>query len=339
MTGNADFAFDDVAIVALASCEAPIVVTSDQIDEQLAPLYERVGSRSGLLESVAGIAERRHWPEGVSFVDAAAMAGKRALDRSEVDVSRIGLIVDTSVCRQHLEPSSTVSVHAQLELPSTCLNFDLSNACLGFLNGIQVAGAMIESGQVDYALIVDGEGSRELQEATIHRLLEPEASIEDLFASFASLTLGSGSTAAVIGRHSETPGSHQVAGGFFRAETVHHELCVGSLDGMVTDTAALLEAGTKLAAVAWAEIEHEYWRDMDCYILHQISTVHTQAMIIGLDLPQDRIPMTFPHFGNIGPSSIPFTLASHQDKLQAGEKVLCMGIGSGLNVAAIEIRW
>jgi 3-oxoacyl-[acyl-carrier-protein] synthase-3 len=339
-TGNADFAFDDLGIMSLTRCEAPVVATSAEIDERLAPLYERVGTRPGLLESVAGIVERRYWPEDVSFTDAATMAGQRALEESGVPTSRIGLVIDTSVCRKFLEPSSTVSVHAALDLPPTCINFDLSNACLGFLNGIQVAGAMIKSGVVEYALIVDGEGSRELHENTIRRLLADDATTEDLFESFASLTLGSGATAAVLGPHSAHPASHRVLGGFFRADTVHHELCVGSLDGMVTDTAALLEAATKLASTAWSEIAHEDWRDqIDHYILHQVSKVHTQAIVTALDLPPDRIPTTFPMFGNIGPSSIPFTLASIADDIAPDDRVLCLGIGSGLNVAAIELIW
>ena len=84
------------------------------------------------------------------------------------------------------------------------MNFDISNACLGFLNGIQIAGSMIETGQIDYALVVDGEGTCQIHETTIQKLLADDATIEDLFENFAT-TLGSGSAAMVIGRHSENP--------------------------------------------------------------------------------------------------------------------------------------
>ncbi|MFN0027088.1 MAG: hypothetical protein ACKV2O_07890 [Acidimicrobiales bacterium] len=49
------------------------------------------------------------------------------------------------------------------------MNYDISNACLGFLNGIHLAGVMIHSGQIDYALIVDAEGTREFYDNTIAR--------------------------------------------------------------------------------------------------------------------------------------------------------------------------
>ncbi len=339
MSGNASFRFDDIAVVSLAACDAPVVVTSDEIDERLTEFYERVGARPGLLESLAGISERRQWPEGVSFMDAAAMAGEQAIQKSGIDRSRIGLVMDTSVCRERLEPSSSVTVHDSLGLPSTCMNFDVSNACLGFLNGMHIAGAMIESGQIEYALIVDGEGTREIQNNTLDRLLAPDSTMDDLFSNFASLTLGSGSTAMVVGRHADNPGSHRIVRGFFRADTVHHDLCVGSLESMRTDTAALLEAGTSLAKLAWDDAEKSDWLNMDRYILHQISQVHTAAMIDVLGFDAAKVPRSFPTHGNMGPAAVPFTLAGAADTLSTGDRVLCLGIGSGLNCSVVELLW
>ena len=50
----------------------------------------------------------------VSFSDAAAMAGAKALAEAGVDPSEVGLLIDTSVSRAHLEPSAAVAVHAAL---------------------------------------------------------------------------------------------------------------------------------------------------------------------------------------------------------------------------------
>lgn len=339
MNGNAGFTFDDVAIVAVSACEAPEVVTSVEIDERLSEFYQRTNAKAGVLSQLAGISERRRWPEGVSFMDAAAMAGEKAIVESGIDRSLIGLMVDTSVCRERLEPSSAVTVHNSLGLPSTCTNFDIGNACLGFINGIHLAGAMIESGQVDYALIVDGEGTREIHDNTIAKLNQPGTDFGDMIENFASLTLGSGAAAAVIGRHSTNPGSHKVVRGFFRAATEHHELCVGSLENMRTDTRALLDAGTELAKLAWDAAEKDDWGNMDRYVLHQVSKVHTEAMIDVLGLDAEKVPMTFPTFGNMGPAALPFTLAQTSETLSAGDRVLCLGIGSGLNAGVLELAW
>jgi len=339
MSGNASFNMTDTALVSVAHVDAPEVVTSAHFDEVLAETYERIGAQPGLLENLAGIRERRWWPEGHLFTDVAAAAGAKAIEASGVRVDEIGLLIDTSVSRDRLEPSSAVTVHNALDLPSSCLNFDITNACLGFINAIQVAGSMIDSGQINYALIVDGEGSRYTQQRTLARLAGPEATMADLFAEFATLTVGSGGAAAVVGRHSENPGSHRVVGGIARADTSYHNMCVGSLEQMRTDTKALLDGGLQVSKLTWGDAEERGWMEVDRYILHQISQVHTTMLCERLGIDMAKAPLTYPFLGNVGPASIPITLSREVDSLHAGDKVLLLGIGSGINTMGIELTW
>ena len=67
-----------------------------------------------------------------------------------------------------------MKIHHGLGLPSSAMNFDLANACLGFVNGMTLAANMIDSGQIKYALIVDGEDAQATQETTFDRLQPPE---------------------------------------------------------------------------------------------------------------------------------------------------------------------
>jgi acyl-CoA:acyl-CoA alkyltransferase len=331
--------FTRAHIWSLAHVEAPEVVTSAWIDEQLAVTYERCGIRPGLLESVAGIVARRWWPEGTTFDAAAARAGRAALERAGVDPSEVDLLISTSVCKHHLEPSVACAVHHHLGLPATCANFDIGNACLGFVNAMTVAATALESGQARTVLIVDGEGSRHTQQVTIERLRAETTTLTDVFDQFASLTLGSGAAAMVMG--GPRPGSHAFLGGVTRAGTVHHELCVGDLDEMRTDTGALLEAGLGLAretldaalAAGWQ------WLDCDRYVMHQVSAVHTTKLCELLGIDPRRVPLTYPDFGNMGPAAVPYTLSTVADELAPGDRVLLMGIGSGLNCSAAELVW
>ncbi len=339
MSGNAAYSLNDAAIVSIAHVDAPEVVTSDYFDELLAETYARVGAQPGLLESLAGIKERRWWPEGYLYTDAAAAAGAKVIEASGIRVDEIGLLIDTSVCRDRLEPSSAVTVHNALDLPSWSLNFDLSNACLGFVNALQVAGNMVDSGQINYAVIVDGEGSRELQANTLAHLASDDATMADIFSEFASLTLGSGGAAAVVGRHSDNPGSHKIVGGIARADTSHHNLCVGSLEKMRTDTKSLLDAGLHVSKLAWGDAEELGWLDADRYIIHQISQVHTSLLCDRLGIDISKVPLTFPFLGNVGPASIPITLSLEAESLKAGDQVLLLGIGSGINASAMELTW
>jgi 3-oxoacyl-[acyl-carrier-protein] synthase-3 len=339
MSGNATFTYTDTSVLAVTAAIAPIVVTSEEIDNQLVETYDRVGLQPGMLEALAGIKERRWWSPDVTFADAAAMAGAKAIAEAGVAPESIGLLIDTSVCRERLEPSAAVDIHEQLGLSSSCLNFDLSNACLGFINGMQIASMMIDSGQIEYALVVDGEGSRRPQEATIERLKLPSTTKEDVLDQFATLTLGSGGAAMVLGRAS-TSGGHRFRGGVSRAATQHNQLCMGDLDSMRTDSRGLLEAGVALAKDTWDDSQGIFdWSDLDMYILHQVSKVHNAAIIAAMGIDEKRVPTTFPLQGNIGPASVPFTLATSVDSLRAGDRIACMGIGSGLNAAVIEIDW
>ena len=340
MSANSVYRFSNTSILSVVALEAPEVVTSASFDDQLEPTLERLGLRRGMLEQVAGIQERRWWPEGVTYSESAAEAGKAALEAAGISPDRIGLLVDTSVCRARLEPSSAVFVHDALDLPSSCLNFDLSNACLGFVNGMQLAGTMIDSGQIEYALIVDAEGSRLIQERTVARLQDPDTEATDIMSDFATLTLGSGAAAMVMGRTDQHPDGHQFVGGVAHAATEHHNLCLGDMDRMVTDSRGLLLAGLDVAEAAMKEATQDFdWDEIDHYIIHQVSMVHCDALAQRLGLDKDKIPLTFPTLGNIGPAAIPITLAMHQDKIAKGERVLVMGMGSGINAMAAEILW
>ena len=340
MDGNSSFRHTNTSVLSIVAAEAPVVVTSAEFDERLADAYARLGLRPGLLESLAGIRERRWWPEGVTFADGAVMAGEKAIAQAGVDPARIGMMINSSVSRAHLEPSTAVEIHHKLGLPTSCTNFDLANACLGFVNGIHLASTMIDAGHIDYALIVNGEDARDIQELTIERLSRDEATSEEFFNEFASLTLGSGAAAMVLGRTDQHPEGHRVIGGVARAGTEHHDLCVGDMKYMRTDTRGLMEAGLDLAEAAWKDATPEFtWADIDRFIVHQVSRVHTSALCQRLGIDQAKVPLSFPTFGNIGPASLPFTLAQEVDALAPGERVLCMGIGSGLNTAFCEIIW
>ena len=341
MHPNAVQRHERAAVMAVASVDAPVTVTSAWIDERLAETYERVGVRPGLLAEVAGIVERRWWEPGTTFVDAATMAGEAALGAAGIDRDRVGMMISTSVCRDHLEPSVACGVHHRLGLSPACVNFDVANACLGFVNAMHLAGTAIDAGHYDYVLIVDGEGSRHTQERTLERLRRPEATAADVFAEFASLTLGSGAAAMVMTSLDLHPDAHRLVGGVARAATVHHGLCEGDLDRMTTDTQGLLHAGLELSEAAWTAALDEFdWASgMDRYVMHQVSQVHTSLICDRLGVDPSRVPMIFPTRGNVGPAAIPMALASVQDDLRPGERVLCMGIGSGLNTAATELVW
>jgi 3-oxoacyl-[acyl-carrier-protein] synthase III len=340
MRGNSTHHFADTAVLSVTTADPTVVVTSADLDERLAETYRRVRLRPGQFDRLTGIRQRRWWADGVTFTDGAAMAGAKAISESGVDPADIGVMINTSVSRRHLEPSTASGVHHALGLPSSCQSFDITNACLGFVNGMQLAGSLIDSGMADYALIVDGEDPRAAQERTIADLSRPGTTARDVAAQFATLTLGAGAAAMVLGRAERHPEGHRLVAAVGRAATEHHQLCVGDNDGMQTDLKGLLDAGVQLSEELWTEASEQFdWQDMSRYVIHQVSQVHTATICARLGIDPARMPLTFPERGNVGPASVPITLAGELDDLAGGDRVLLMGIGSGLNGACLEIAW
>jgi acyl-CoA:acyl-CoA alkyltransferase len=109
---------------------------------------------------------------------------------------------------------------------------------------------------------------------------------------------------------------------------------------MFTDAQALLEGGLELVVDAWKDAVADWdWSSMDRYITHQVSRVHTDAIVEAVGLDRSRVPTTYERLGNVGPASVPITLAEEQRSLGAGDRVLLMGVGSGINTAMLELAW
>ena len=333
-----------VAIASVSHIDAPLRLSSADIMLRLQPTLDRLGIRDNLLEDVAGIHERRIWDGPVTPSDAATMAAQKAIAASGVARENIGILINTSVCRDFLEPSTASIIHGNLGLADTCQNFDVGNACLAFLNGMDIAARMIERGDIDYALIVDGETSNAITESTLQRLTSPDATAEDFRGEFASLTLGSGAAAMVMGRSELLPDGHRFLGSVTRAATNFSHLCRGNIDRMVTDTRTLLVEGLKLAAKTFQAARASFgWvtEELDEFVVHQISKVHTAAFVDLLGIDPKKVLTVFPQFGNIGPASVPIALSKLEElgRLQKGKRVALLGIGSGLNCSMAEVVW
>lgn len=341
VASNSTTRHSNVVLLGIAEAVAPVEVSSRSFDERLSGTLKRLRLPHGLLQRVAGVSSRRNWKNPTDYIEGAASAGRQALADSGIPAQRIGLLINTSVSREALEPSVAVAVHDSIGLSPAAMNFDISNACLGFVNGMTVAASMIDAGQIDYALVVAGEDMSRVQEATVARLNRDGITREEYLNEFATLTLGSGAAAAVLGRADLHPEGHRIHGGVARAATWNHELCVGDYEGMFTDTQGLLSNGMELISAAWGEAhENDWdWRDMDHYIPHQISNVHVDALTQAVEIDVSRIAKTYPELGNVGPASLPITLARKAPDLKPGDRILCLGVGSGLNTAMMEITW
>jgi 3-oxoacyl-[acyl-carrier-protein] synthase-3 len=341
--------FSQVAVESIAYALPDEVWTSADLEARLAEVYRRLRLPEGRLELMTGIRERRFWPAGTRPSDASAKAGDAVLEKSSFDRSQIDLLVHSAVCRDRLEPATAAYVHGLLDLPGKTQIFDVSNACLGFLNAMVVAGSMIESGQIERALICSGEDGRPLVENTIRQLKNPELTRKSIKPYFANLTIGSGAVAAVLCRRDLAPASSiELRAAAVETDTSANELCQGDSAGgvleMLTDSEELLVAGINVARRNWTRFtEVTGWTadTPDRVMTHQVGKAHTRELFsaLGLDLSKDFT--TFETLGNVGSVSCPITLAYaiEAGAYASGEKTALLGIGSGLSSIMMALEW
>ncbi len=331
------------------------IITSLSLEERLAPIYNKLNLRYGRLEMMTGIRERRFWNDGVTPSQAGIKAAEKAISKSGVNREDIGCLLHTSVSRDFLEPATATVVHDSLGLPSTATIFDISNACLGFINGMVTLANMIELGQVRAGIVVGCESSKPLIDATIDNLLrDPDITKDKLKFAFATLTLGSGAVAAVLTHSSLSRDDHKLLGGVTRAASQHNGLCRIETDTCVsnpsilldmhTDSTELLKNGAKLVPDTWEGIKQELgWKDSDVdrFFTHQVSAVHSRRLFRTLGLDKAKDFATVDYLGNIGSVALPITVAIGIDQgcLTPGDKVVMMGIGSGIVCLMLGLEW
>jgi acyl-CoA:acyl-CoA alkyltransferase len=331
------------------------IVSSTELERRLEPLYSRLRLPAGRLELMTGIGERRIWPRGTLPSQISAISGRRAIEVANIDTSHIGALVNGSVCRDFLEPATACAVHRRLGLPARSLNYDVSNACLGLLNGMLQIANLIELGQIRAGLVVASEGSRELMETTIAKLNSDESlTRESVKPAMASLTIGSASAAVLLVHREISRSGNRLLGGTARTNTSAVNLCHSGRDESVaggmqplmqTDAEALMHAGVKLGRETFGQFLDEVgWStgDVGKTVCHQVGSAHRKLLLeqLGLDLAIDFV--TYPWLGNTGAAALPVTLAIGIEKqhYRAGDRVAMLGIGSGINVLmlAVEIQ-
>lgn len=346
--------YHHVCVEAVTCTLPPHVVSSEQIEEQLAPVYDRLRLPAGRLELMTGIQERRFFDPETRPSQISGPTAARAIEASGIDRRHFGALIHGSVCRDQMEPATACGVHHAAGLPPEALVLDVSNACLGLLNGMVMLADMIELGHIRAGVVVGTEIGRPLVEGTIASLLnDPTLTRKDIKPAFASLTIGSGSAAIVLCDRKLSRRGNRLVGGSFLAETTHHKLCAGGVEAgrhgddrprMETDSEALLHAGIDVAQRNWPKfLEAVNWSsdEVTKTLTHQVGKAHRRLLLESLDLdPAIDFP-TVERFGNTGAVALPMAMAMgiEQNHLQPGDRVALLGIGSGLNSVMLGVDW
>lgn len=270
------------------------VVTSTALEERIAPMYDKLRFQAGQLAALTGIQERRWWPEGHQLSDGAAAAGEAALANSELRAKDIEVLLYCGVCRENFEPATACAVAQKLGVSDDAIVYDISNACLGVMNGIIDIANRIELKQIKAGMVVSCESSREINEITIQRMID-EPTMEIFTSSIATLTGGSGAVAIVLtdGSFGRKPG-HRLVGAANKNASQHHRLCRWGITLSPSAVGKLVLSPQALRAAVGEMMKPETIPGIVRDLMTNTSE-HLPATVANL-MPKDKLPKMLEQF-------------------------------------------
>jgi 3-oxoacyl-[acyl-carrier-protein] synthase-3 len=225
--------------------------------------------------------------------------------------------------------------------------YDISNACLGVLNGMVQVANMIELGQIRAGIVVGTECGRQLVENTIaHLNSDHSLTRESVKNSIASLTIGSASVAVVLCDEELSETGNRLSAAAVHCDTTQHELCQsrGLETFMQTDSEELMKRGIAAGAETFADfLATTGWErdDINRTFCHQVGVSHRKLMFEALQLDPAIDFTTIETLGNTGSAALPVTMALgiEHGRVRQGDRIAMLGIGSGINCLMLAAKW
>jgi acyl-CoA:acyl-CoA alkyltransferase len=270
----------------------PVVVTSAELEQRIAPMYEALRIAPGQIEALTGIVERRWWEEGYPVSQGAVAAARKALDRSNVKASDLEVVIYAGVCRENFEPATACAVASSLGVSPDAQVYDVSNACLGMLNGILEVANRIELGQIRAGLVVSCESSRDINETIIDGMVRNRTM--DMFThSIATLTGGSGAAAVLLtdGSYSAEQ-SPRLIGAVTKAAPEHHELCRWGVTWSPVELTRLLFSPERLMGV----LQHLLEPETIPSVVKKLMTHGKLPSAVTKVMPSEKLPAALTQF-------------------------------------------
>jgi len=337
-------------------------VTSAELEDQLAPLYQRLQIPFGTLEKLSGVKARRLWPRATMPSAVSTVAAERAIEKAGIKREQIEVVINCSVTRDFFEPATACIIHQNLKLPEQTAAFDITNACIGFSNGLLQAATMIEAGVVKVALVTSGETITPIVESTVHHLQKNnDVQRDDLLKILPTFTLGCGAVAYILTHESlsrtlnASKQKPKLIGAVARSATDHSDLCAGNADYqlfdnaqvsplMYTESAKLMAAAAKLGGRMFKDFSEQIgWsrEDVQHTFCHQVGKQVNDAFYREMGLDIEKEFTVYKTLGNLVSAALPTCLAigAEEKGIKSGEKVLLTAFGSGLNSIFLGFVW
>jgi 3-oxoacyl-[acyl-carrier-protein] synthase III len=275
--------------------------------------------------------------ESGRVADYAVSAAKQCLQRNAVSIDEVDLVICGSIARQYFEPATAMEVAAKLGLRKTHA-FDVTSACVGHLEAIQVAAAYLNM-HTHYrtALICSSELSRHFLSYDIQR-------VRDLHMKSAALTVGNAATCVLL-RRSPFPG-----GGIrlYAIDTItapsHWDLCQVPIDGTLFSSSVELMRLAKMIP-PWIKERlaalHLKPDDIDHYIFHQPSEIMVRKILQDTGVDPAKGVYTHSKYGNTASASVGVTYNELLEEriVRPGDRLALGSAAAGFSIVLATGEW
>ncbi|GLZ05409.1 3-oxoacyl-ACP synthase [Actinomadura sp. NBRC 104412] len=325
-------------IAGVASHLPERTLTSAEVEARIAAESDGYRPYPTIVQRMTGIAARHVMADDEQASDLAVAAARRVLADRGHGPDRLDLLIFASASQDLVEPATAHIVAAKLG--ASCPVFDVKNACNGFLNGLQLADALIRTGQHERVLVCTGESpSRAIRWKVAGR-----AQFVDAFAGY---TLSDGGAAMLVEAAPD-------GGIFYRDFTaVSTAWDAGTLPGggsmhprdpefgyfsgdgrRLKDV--LLATGPELFLTALAKTGLA-WDDFAFIGVHQVTMPYLEVLRSVLGIPADRLVITLPEHGNLASASLPLQLdiALRTGRCGPGDLVAFIGLAGGVSLGVL----
>jgi 3-oxoacyl-[acyl-carrier-protein] synthase III len=321
----------------------PRVVTNDELSQLMSTTDEWIVQRTG-------IKERRYIEDGVGASDLALPAAQAALERAGLAATDLDLIIFATLSPDVCFPGSACFLQHALGCRQIAA-LDVRTQCTGFLYGLQVADAFIQTGMYKHVLLVGAE---------VHSTgIEFSDRGRDVTVLF-----GDGAGAVVLGA-AEGDGTAQDRGVLFTRVCADGSgakdlWCVAPTSARIPRlTEKMLQDGVQYPQMngrlvfRWAtekmpEVATEALQavgatpaDLRWFVPHQANLRINEMVAKKLGIPEERCWNNIVRFGNTTAATIPIGLSEllAQDKLGRGDLVLLAAFGSGFTWGSAIVRF
>ena len=306
-------------------------VTNDMLSEYVDTNDEWISTRTGIKSRQIITTER--------FEELAALAGQRAIEAAGLVPEDIDFIICHNVCNVYVTPSLASLVQGLLGIKGpNCPTMDLNSACAGFIYGLDICDAFIETGRAKHILYICAEEVTRMVDWT-----QRETCV--LFGDAAgAMVLGKGEP-MLARRLTSTPMPDVI---YYRlpCEATPFETGPGidthmpmQLKGREVFRMAVTSAQRDITdTIKSAGLTPD---DIDHYLLHQANMRIIDAIKQNLDLPDERFHHNIERRGNTSSASIPVLLDEivREGKVKRGDLLLFNGFGAGFVTGTAIVRY